>query len=245
MKNMKTLAQRGALPRRPLLPLLWRHEPPGPRSAKTRRLRLVANAAVPAPKILVIDRNAILRASKVGQDIVRQVNGIHPRRGVGIPGRGQRTSEGGPRAAAAGRDSGAGREGEEDPRFPGEAGGLSTEGGGAAGADPGRRVQGAAAGGSGARPHSAGHHAGAWRQSCFWTAAQSCLAPVNIDITGVAVQRLDQKMPTVKVDLVALPPAVQAQMQQQAHAPLTAAPLAVADPRFYRNRGPVALARYL
>src|SRR5579885_1612330 len=31
--------------------------------------------AVPAPKILVIDRNAILRASKVGQDIVRQVNG--------------------------------------------------------------------------------------------------------------------------------------------------------------------------
>ena len=30
--------------------------------------------AVPSPRIIVIDRQAILRASKVGQDIVRQVN---------------------------------------------------------------------------------------------------------------------------------------------------------------------------
>jgi len=34
-----------------------------------------AAAALPAPRILVIDRQAILRFSKVGQDIVRQVNG--------------------------------------------------------------------------------------------------------------------------------------------------------------------------
>ena len=33
-----------------------------------------ATGQVPAPKIIVIDRQAILRASKVGQDIVRQVN---------------------------------------------------------------------------------------------------------------------------------------------------------------------------
>ena len=32
-------------------------------------------AGTPAPIILVIDRNAILRASKVGQSIVQQVNG--------------------------------------------------------------------------------------------------------------------------------------------------------------------------
>src|SRR5690349_16552509 len=31
-------------------------------------------ASTPAPVILVIDRNAILRASKVGQSIVQQVN---------------------------------------------------------------------------------------------------------------------------------------------------------------------------
>jgi len=34
-----------------------------------------AASTLPAPKILVIDRQAILRFSKVGQDIVRQVNG--------------------------------------------------------------------------------------------------------------------------------------------------------------------------
>jgi outer membrane protein len=33
-----------------------------------------ATGAVPAPKIIVVDRQAILRASSVGQDIVRQVN---------------------------------------------------------------------------------------------------------------------------------------------------------------------------
>lgn len=38
----------------------------------------------------------------------------------------------------------------------------------------------------------------------------------NLDITRVAVQRLDQKMPTLKVDLVPLPPEIQAQQQQQA-----------------------------
>src|SRR5947209_7785465 len=33
-----------------------------------------ATGAVPAPRIIVVDRQAILRASSVGQDIVRQVN---------------------------------------------------------------------------------------------------------------------------------------------------------------------------
>lgn len=35
-----------------------------------------AAGALPAPRIIVVDRSAILRASKVGQDIVRQVNGL-------------------------------------------------------------------------------------------------------------------------------------------------------------------------
>lgn len=35
-----------------------------------------AGAVLPSPRILVIDRQAILRFSKVGQDIVRQVNGF-------------------------------------------------------------------------------------------------------------------------------------------------------------------------
>ncbi|HEX3431917.1 MAG TPA: OmpH family outer membrane protein [Rhizomicrobium sp.] len=34
-----------------------------------------ANTSAPAPRIIVVDRQAILRGSSVGQDIVRQVNG--------------------------------------------------------------------------------------------------------------------------------------------------------------------------
>ncbi|SRR5665213_400100 len=41
------------------------------------------------------------------------------------------------------------------------------------------------------------------------------LGTVNIDITGAAVQRLDQKMPSVKVQLVNPTPAMLQQMQQQ------------------------------
>ena len=41
------------------------------------------------------------------------------------------------------------------------------------------------------------------------------LAPNAIDVTGVVIQRLDVKMPTVKVDLVAPPPSMQQQQQQQ------------------------------
>jgi len=35
-----------------------------------------SGAPLPAPRIIVVDRQAILRASKVGQDIVRQVNAM-------------------------------------------------------------------------------------------------------------------------------------------------------------------------
>ena len=41
------------------------------------------------------------------------------------------------------------------------------------------------------------------------------LVPNALDVTAVAVQRLDQKLPTVKVQLVPLPPGLQQQMAQQ------------------------------
>ncbi|HEY6578081.1 MAG TPA: OmpH family outer membrane protein [Rhizomicrobium sp.] len=48
---------------------------PGPASVQKKpHPAVTAGAPVPAPKILVVDRQAILRLSKVGQDIVRQVN---------------------------------------------------------------------------------------------------------------------------------------------------------------------------
>lgn len=47
------------------------HAAPAPAPAKPHPA-----AGVPIPKILVVDRQAILRLSKVGQDIVRQVNAM-------------------------------------------------------------------------------------------------------------------------------------------------------------------------
>lgn len=51
------------------------HAAPAPAPVKLHP-SVTSGAAVPAPKILVVDRQAILRLSKVGQDIVRQVNAL-------------------------------------------------------------------------------------------------------------------------------------------------------------------------
>jgi len=61
--------------------------------------------ALPAPRIIVVDRSAIFVASKVGQDIVRQVNGLTQTRRDTIPCRKRRTGEGVADASAADRHS--------------------------------------------------------------------------------------------------------------------------------------------
>ena len=40
------------------------------------------------------------------------------------------------------------------------------------------------------------------------------LSTVDVDVTQTAIQRLNQKMPTVKVNLTPLPPGVRMQSQQ-------------------------------
>lgn len=51
------------------------HAAPAPAPAKLH-LTAAAGAAAPVPRVLIVDRQAILRFSKVGQDIVRQVNAL-------------------------------------------------------------------------------------------------------------------------------------------------------------------------
>ena len=51
-------------------------EAQAPAPNKAHAQATAARAAVPMPKILVVDRSAILRLSKVGMDIVRQVNAL-------------------------------------------------------------------------------------------------------------------------------------------------------------------------
>ncbi|MGH6876081.1 MAG: OmpH family outer membrane protein [Rhizomicrobium sp.] len=49
---------------------------PAPAQKKPHPAAVTAGAPLPAPRIVVVDRQAILRFSKVGQDIVRQVNAL-------------------------------------------------------------------------------------------------------------------------------------------------------------------------
>jgi outer membrane protein len=174
-----------------------------------------ANGAVPAPKILVIDRNAILRASKVGQNIVRQVNGYTQgaesqfrAEGSALQKEGRALQQ---QVAILAPDVKA----RKIRDFQAKQAAFQ------------RKVesrQGLIQGGVFKARQQVETALGPILQGIMQERGANLLldrssivlGTVNIDITGLAVQRLDQKMPTVKVDLIALPPAVQAQMQQQA-----------------------------
>jgi Skp family chaperone for outer membrane proteins len=138
-----------------------------------------AAGAVPAPKILVIDRNAILRASKVGQNIVQQVSGL------------TRSAEGEFKAES------------ESLRKEGMA--LQQQ---VAILAPDVKAKEAALG-----PILQGimQERGA---NLLLDRSAIVLGTVNIDITAVAVQRLNQKMPGIKVQLTPLPPGLQASLAQ-------------------------------
>ena len=174
-----------------------------------------ATAGVPAPKILVIDRNAILRASKVGEDIVRQVNGYTQgaesqfrAEGNALQSEGRALQQ---QVAILAPDVKA----KKIRDFQAKQAAFQ------------RKVesrQGLIQGGVFKARQQVETALGPILQGIMQERGANLLldrssivlGTVNIDITSLAVQRLDQKMPTVKVDLVALPPGLQAQMQQQA-----------------------------
>jgi outer membrane protein len=174
-----------------------------------------ATGGVPAPKILVIDRNAILRASKVGQDIVRQVNGYTQgaessfrAEGTALQSEGRALQQ---QVAILAPDVKA----KKIRDFQAKQAAFQ------------RKVesrQGLIQGGVFKARQQVETALGPILQGIMQERGANLLldrssivlGTVNIDITSLAVQRLDQKMPTAKVDLIALPPGVQAQMQQQA-----------------------------
>jgi len=172
------------------------------------------NAGVPAPKILVIDRNAILRASKVGQDIMRQVNNYthgaesqFRSEGDALQKEGRALQQ---QVAILAPDVKAKKIREfQNKQAAFQRKVESRQGLIQGGVFKARQQVEAALG-----PILKGimMERGA---NLLLDRSSIVLGTLNIDITGVAVQRLDQKMPTAKVDLVALPPALQAQMQQQ------------------------------
>jgi outer membrane protein len=169
----------------------------------------------PAPKILVIDRSIILRASKGGQDIVRQVNAYTAQLEKDFKGQGASLRS-------------------QYQQLQQQAAILSAD-------VKARKVKDFESKKSSLQ--AAAQKRQSLIQGGFYKARQQmeqALGPIlqgimkdrganmlldrsavimgtdpTIDITAVAVQRLNDKMPTIKVELVPPPPGMVAQQQQQ------------------------------
>jgi outer membrane protein len=174
-----------------------------------------ANAAVPNPRIVVIDRSAILGASRVAQDIIRQVNGYRQSaesqfraEGQGLEKEGRALQQ---QVAILAPDV----KGKKIRDFQAKQAGFQ------------RKVearQGLIQGGVFKARQQVEQALGPILQGIMQERGANLMldrsavvfGTGNFDITGLAIQRLNQKMPSVKVDLVPLPANVQAQMAQQA-----------------------------
>jgi Skp family chaperone for outer membrane proteins len=186
----------------------------GAAAAQTPPKPAPASAGTPAPVILVIDRNAILRASKVGQSIVQQVNGY---------------SQAAEKEFKAQADSLRSQEQQlqqqvailapdvkakkikafqaQQQAFQQKVQTRQTQiqGGVLQARQQVEKALGPILQGILRERHA----------NLLFDRNAIVLGTVNIDVTGVAIQRLDQKMPSVKVQLVTPSPEVLRQMQQQ------------------------------
>jgi Skp family chaperone for outer membrane proteins len=173
-----------------------------------------AQAGTPDPKILVIDRNAILRASKAGQSIVAQLQGF------------TKSAEGEFKAEGEGLR----KEGEAlraqiailapDVKAKKIRDFQAKE---AAFQQKVQSRQGEIQGGLYKARQQVEQTLGPILQgimserhaNLLFDRSVIVLGTVDVDITALAVQRLDQKLPTVKVQLQPLPPQIQAQLAAQ------------------------------
>jgi len=171
-------------------------------------------AGTPAPVILVIDRNAILRASKVGQSIVKQVNDYSQAAEKEFKGQAsslrsqeQQLQQ---QIAILAPDVKA----KKIKAFQAQQTAFQQkvqmrqaqiQGGVLQARQQVEKALGPILQGILRERHA----------NLLFDRNAIVLGTVNVDITGVAVQRLDQKMPYVKVNLVTPSPAMLQQMQQQ------------------------------
>ncbi|HEY2034119.1 MAG TPA: OmpH family outer membrane protein [Rhizomicrobium sp.] len=172
-------------------------------------------AGTPAPVILVIDRNAILRASKVGQSIVQQVNGYSQAaekefksQADSLRSQEQQLQQ---QVAILAPDVKA----KKIKAFQAQQQAfqqkvqtrqVQIQGGVLQARQEVEKALGPILQGIMNERHA----------NLLFDRNAIVLGTVNVDITGVAVQRLDQKMPYVKVNLVTPTPQQLQMMQQQA-----------------------------
>ncbi len=173
-----------------------------------------AAAPTPAPKIVVIDRSAVMRASKVGQDIVRQVNGYTDQAEKDLRGQGMALQKDGAefqRQAAILSNDVKNRKLKE---LEARRAGLQAQA---------QKKQNLIQGGFIKARQQVEQALGPILQGIMAERGANLLldrnsvvlGTVDVDITGLAVQRLNQKMPSLKVDLVPPPPGMQLPTQPQ------------------------------
>jgi Skp family chaperone for outer membrane proteins len=171
-------------------------------------------AGTPAPKIVVIDRSAVMRASKVGQDIVRQINAYTAQAEKDLKGRGMALRQEGQHLQQQLAILAADVKARRMKEFQAKQAGLQAEA---------QKKQSLIQGGFIKARGQVEQALGPILQGIMVERGANLmldrnavvLGTVDVDITGLAVQRLNQKMPTLKVELVPPPPGMQQQLQQQ------------------------------
>jgi Skp family chaperone for outer membrane proteins len=170
-------------------------------------------APTPAPKIVVIDRSAVMRASKVGQDIVRQINAYTDQAEKDLRGQGAALQRDGAafqqQAAILSNDL----KNRKLKELQARRAGLQAEA---------QKKQNLIQGGFIKARQQVEQALGPILQGIMAERGANLLldrnsvvlGTVDVDITGLAVQRLNQKMPSLKVELVPPPPGMQQQPPQ-------------------------------
>jgi Skp family chaperone for outer membrane proteins len=175
---------------------------------------LGASAAnLPAPKIVVIDRSAVLRASKVGQDIVRQINAYTEQAEKDLRAQGFALQRDGKAFQQQAAILSADLKNRKLKDLEARRAGLQAQA---------QKKQSLIQGGFIKARQQVEQALGPILQGIMAERGANLLldrnavvlGTVDVDITGLAVQRLNQKMPTLKVELVPPPPGMQQQQQQ-------------------------------
>src|ERR1700743_2098109 len=158
-----------------------------------------AQAATPAPRVLVIDRTMILRNSKVGQDIVRQVNAYTEQAERELKGKGASLRAEGEALKQQLAILSADVKARKIKDFETKQAGLQQEA---------QKRQSLIQGGFLKARQDVERALGPVLQGILVERGANLLldrnavvmGTVDVDITRLAVQRLDQKMPTLKVE---------------------------------------------
>jgi outer membrane protein len=174
-----------------------------------------APTSTPDPKILVIDRNAILRASKAGQSIVTQLQGFSKAAETEFKAEGEGLRKEGealraqiailaPDVKAKKIRDFQAKEAAFQKKVQGRQGEI--QGGLYKARQQVEQTLGPILQGLMSERHA----------NLLLDRSVVVLGTIDVDITAAAVQRLNQKLPYVKVELTPLPPQLQAQLEAQA-----------------------------